>query len=335
MPRLNNHQRQQAVELHDAGLSFRQIAAQLSCTHWTISKTIRRHKKTGSVADRPKAGRPRATDDRTDRGIVRASRKDPFKTASDLRAARGLARVCSIWTIQRRLRAAGLYARAAGRKPLVSRINQRRRLEFARQHQFWTAADWRRIVFRDESKINRLGSNGRRFVRRPSGQAFALRHCIGTLQAGGGSIMVWGAISANGPGPLVRLSGNINARDYVDMLTETYLPYAEEKLPVTAVFMQDNAPIHRANIVEHFFRHHRVTVLDWPAQSPDLNPIENVWAYVKRHLRQRTVNNLEHIWQSTLQIWNNISPDFCRRLIENMPRRMAAVIKSRGGPTKY
>ncbi len=83
------------------------------------------------------------------------------------------------------------------------------------------------------------------------------------------------------------------------------------------------------------FNDHGVTVLDWPANSPDLNPIENLWDIVKRKMRDTRPNNADELKATVKETWASIPPQQCHKLITSMPRRIEAVIKAKGAPTKY
>ena len=196
-----------------------------------------------------------------------------------------------------------------------------------------TAEQWSQVVFTDESKFNRLGSDGRQLVRRSAGQQLQ-PNCLARTSHGG-SILVWGAITVNGTGPLVRINGTVTGRSYVDMLLRQFVPFAARNLPEDYIFQQDNAPAHRSAICKEFMNINAIDVMDWPAQSPDLNPIENIWHIIKQQLRAREINSVDELWQQTQQMWRSISPQLCRKLITGMPRRMTAVIRARGYPTKY
>ena len=82
---------------------------------------------------------------------------------------------------------------------------------------------------------------------------------------------------------------------------------------------------------------HRIEVLAWPAQFPDLSPIEHVWEYLKKKLSEYEVepNGILELWECVEVEWEKIPEDLCMRLIESMPRHVAAVIKAKGGYTKY
>ncbi len=101
------------------------------------------------------------------------------------------------------------------------------------------------------------------------------------------------------------------------------------------IFQQDLAPAHTAKGTKSWFNDHGVTVLDWPANSPDLNPIENLWGIVKRKLRDTRPNNADELKATVKETWASIPPQQCHKLISSMPRRIEAVIKAKGAPTKY
>lgn len=113
------------------------------------------------------------------------------------------------------------------------------------------------------------------------------------------------------------------------------LPYAEENMPLRWTFQQDNDPKHSSRLVAAWFQEQRVTTLQWPSQSPDLNPIENLWSELKRQLSKRISTNKEHLWRNVQEIWSSIPVATCRNLISSMPRRMEALLANNGGYSDY
>ncbi len=95
------------------------------------------------------------------------------------------------------------------------------------------------------------------------------------------------------------------------------------------IFQQDLAPAHTAKGTKNWFNDHGVTVLDWPANSPDLNPIENLWGIVKRKMRDTRPNNADELKATVKETWASIPPQQCHKLITSMPRRIEAVIKAK------
>ncbi len=150
------------------------------------------------------------------------------------------------------------------------------------------------------------------------------------------SVMIWAAMSSAGVGPLCFLKSTVNAAIYQDILEHFMLPSADKLYgDVDFSFQQDLAPAHTANGTKSWFNDHGVTVLDWPANSPDLNLIENLWCIVKRKMRDTRPNNADDLKAAIKAIWASITPEQCHRLIASMSRRIDAVILAKGGQTKY
>ena len=224
MPRLSLKDRKRLIGLHKEGISNRKIGKLLNCSEGTVRLTIKRYNGTGTIQYLPVLGRPKKTTVREDRNLKLASLKNRYLTAPDLQKQCGLVGTCCLTTVRSRLRSVGLNGCIARRKPMVSLKNRKRRLEFARSHGEWEAPDWRRIVFSDECKFNRLASDGRQYVRRKFGEEFKPRCTVSTLQGGGGSVIVWGDISVHVPGCLTSLYGRVDFSNYVEMLEEHFIP---------------------------------------------------------------------------------------------------------------
>ena len=103
------------------------------------------------------------------------------------------------------------------------------------------------------------------------------------------------------------------------------------------IFQQDNDSKHTSCAAYKWFKDHGIEVLEWPPQSPDLSPIENLWEYLERRLAayENEPSGMLELWERIEIEWNKIPADICLNLIESMPRRIAAVLKAKGGYTKY
>ncbi len=101
------------------------------------------------------------------------------------------------------------------------------------------------------------------------------------------------------------------------------------------IFQQDLAPVNTAKVTKSWLNDHGVGVLDWPANSPGLNPRENLWGIVKRKMRNKRPKNADELKATVKETWASIPPQQCHKLINSMPRRIEAVIKAKGAPTKY
>ncbi len=219
-------------------------------------------------------------------------------------------------------------------KPLLNQRQHQKRLTWAVEKKNWTVAQWSKVLFSDESKFCiSFGNQGPR-VWRKSGEAqnpCCLKSSVKFPQ----SVMIWAAMSSAGVGPLCFLK-SVNAAIYQEILEHFMLPSADKLYgDADFIFQQDLAPAHTAKGTKSWFNDHGVTVLDWPANSPDLNLIENLWGIVKRKMRDTRPNNADDLKATVKETWASIPPQQCHKLITSMPRRIEAVIKAKGAPTKY
>lgn len=325
--------RKRIVDDFNQGISQKDLSIKYKVHKSSISRILSRFKKTKSVEVISKGGRPRKTDKRTDALIVREIKKFPFKSAPTL--VKELNIPVSARTVSRRLIDADLLAYRPAKKPLISKRNQLKRLQFAQEHISWTVNQWKNVLFSDESKFNIIASDGITRVRRPKGKRVQQEFCVKTVKHGGGHVMAWGCFSANGLGPLHRIQGIMDKWSYKNILEQIMLPYAEWEMPLRWTFQQDNDPKHTSKVVKTWFLQNNINVMQWPPQSPDLNPIENLWSIVKQRIDRNNVKNADEFFNRIKDAWYAIPQVTINNLIESMPRRCKAVIDSKGFATKY
>ncbi|XDV26111.1 hypothetical protein PO909_029896 [Leuciscus waleckii] len=281
------------------------------------------YKKMSAALKVPKAGRPAKLSYRGRRALVREVNKNPKITVAELqRCRREMGESCSKSTITAAIHQSGLYGRVARRKPLLSARHMKAHLKDSKMV-------INKILWSDETKIELFGLNSKRYVWRKPGTAHHLSNTVSTVKHGGGSIMLWGCFSAAGTGRLVAIEGKMNAAKYRDILDINLLQSA---LGRRFTFQQDNDPKHTAKITKEWLHNNGITVLNWPANSSDLNPIEDLWDIVKRKLRDARPNTLDELKAAIEASWASITPQQCHRLITAMPRRIEAVISAKRIP---
>ena len=152
--------------------------------------------------------------------------------------------------------------------------------------------------------------------------------------------MVWGAFTFLGVSELSRISHRMKAADYVQLLENSLLPFLHHFPEGEKIFQHDNAPIHTAKQTSKFFEQAQISVMEWPPQSPDLNPIEHLWDAIDHMTRLRMAEsnngtNLESLYRCLQESWSNVSPNTLFNLLQSMPTRINAVIQAKGGHTQY
>ncbi|KAF7709014.1 hypothetical protein HF521_018071 [Silurus meridionalis] len=150
------------------------------------------------------------------------------------------------------------------------------------------------------------------------------------------SLMIWGCMSGKGMGEMTVITSSINAQVYVEILDTFLIPSIERMFgDGSIIFQDDNASCHRAKSVKTFLQERHIMSMAWPANSPDLNPIENLWWKLKKMVHDKAPTCKADLATAIRQSWRQIDEVYCLSLAESMPQRIQAVIKARGGATKY
>ncbi|KAG2466803.1 TCB1 transposase, partial [Polypterus senegalus] len=322
------------VSRHKSGEGYRKISAALKVPMSTVASIIREWKKFENTRTLPRAGRPSKLSDRVRRALVREVTKNPMVTLSELqRSSVERGEPSRRTTISAAIHQSGLYGTVARQKPLLSKRHMAARLEFAKRH----SQIMRNKIFRsDETKIELFGVNARRHVWRKPGTTHHQANTIPTVKHGDGSIMLWGCFSAAGTGRLVRIKGKMTAAMYRDILDENLLQSALDlRLGCRFIFQQDNDPKHTAKISKEWLQDNSVNVLEWPSQSPDLNPIEHLWRDLKMAVHRRFPSNLMELERCCKEEWAKLAKDRCAKLVDSDSKRLEAVIAAKGASTKY
>ncbi len=99
----------------------------------------------------------------------------------------------------------------------------------------------------------------------------------------------------------------------------------------TSIFMHDGAPCHQSKIVGKWLEDNKISVLDWPGKSPDLNPIENMWMIIKNKVQCQDTASLPKLQQAITKVWwTDFSKEYCENFIKSMPKRLQSIIDNKG-----
>ena len=148
--------------------------------------------------------------------------------------------------------------------------------------------------------------------------------------------MLWGCFSAAGTGKLVRVEGKIDGAKYRDVLEQNLCQSTcDLRLGWRFTFQQDKDPKHTDKATLEWFKGKHFKMVEWPSQSPDLNPIENLWLDLKIAVHKQKPINMKELEQFCLEEWAKIQVAIYGKLIETYPKRLAAVIAAKGGSTMY
>ena len=305
---------------------------------------IRRISRKTKLQSKNSAGRHRLLTPREETKAARDIRLGLSKSAAD--ASFGVKKpdqMVNPKTIARTLKRKGLKSTKKKTVLPLNNDKQKARYDWAKAHKDWSETDWERVVFSDETKIQKRGSNGLEYAWKDDNAPYRDHHYKKKHAYGGGGIMLWSCITIHGGGYMSWLQSNVNGELYTSVLEEEYKEtlkyYGLQSKDM--IFQQDNASIHCASAPSKWFQKNKIKLLSWPAYSPDLNPIENAWAMLKKKEQMTrppssVVETDQAFFDRVSKLWYDLAtPEYCRNLIHSMPRRVRDVIQRKGRDTKY
>ncbi len=301
--------RKKIISLHKKGEGYKKISKALLISQNTVAKVVQTFKKDGTATiSQRRPGRPRKLTPRQERLLMR--RVEENRHASSLQLSKEVESQTGVTisrdTIRRTLQRNGMHGCRPRKKPLLKPRHKKARLEFARAHADKDEDYWDSILWSDETKINVFGTDGFKTVWRRKGEEYKEKCMVPTVKHGGGSVLMWGCMSAAGVGgELHFIDGIMNSQMYCSILKEKMLP-SLRALGRRALFQHDNDPKHTSKATGVFLKKNRVKVIQWPSMSPDLNPIEHLWGILKRQVEHHSPSSIQSLKEVILEEWKKI-----------------------------
>ena len=274
---------------HDMDLNSTEIGTKVDRAPSTIRSYLKK-RRTHGYQNLPRSGRPSKISERGFRMLkryVRRNRTHNYKTVQ----ANTLSNV-SIRTIRRKLRKVlNMRKWLAKNRPRLTEEHARKRLQWAEKVKDWTAEDWAKVGWSDECSVEKDKDPRQVWVFRTPEEKW-LPETVKPKKTGRSvSLMVWGSFAGGIKGPFLifdGVGGSITGQYYLEQMQEVlprFMEYVADTLDADTIFMQDNAPIHKAEIVRNWLQEQDFTVMDWPPYSLNLNPIEHAWPMLKAALQ--------------------------------------------------
>ena len=328
------------VNLFKQKFATRMIAKTVKTSVWTVRRVVKQYQDTGDVTPGEHSGRPRKLSPREERAVARMVMREPFIRPKELESSiiNLSGKKISEDTVRRTLHQEWVHPHRPVRKPALTKTQREARLKWAKEYASKPATFWASVIFSDETTVHVQEACRGKWVCRFDHQELDPKFVQQTKKFGGGQLKVWSCITNKRVGWMRGLPEGLNSPTFVDILkkelAKTIRYYFGPFKGV--VFQQDGAGEHRGEVVRDFFGNQAYRVLDWPAHSPDLSPIENLWADLKRRLDCNHPDlTKKTMWEVTWKEWDATDPAFIRALYDSLPARLEAVIKAKGVYTHY
>lgn len=343
--------RREIIGMHKGGMSFPAIEKETGVKVKTAEKIWARRNNGYKGKSAPRSGRPPKLDGNTRQNVLnyvlknRNTRRQPLCDISNILQLNAHPN-----TIHKALVEMGLGRRIERKRPWLSPEQKEARLKFAREHIHWTKEDWRYVEFSDEMGLQTGTVRGNIYVWRYPEEEYKEDCCAATHKSGFKKVKVWGSMRYGSLSNLVVLpekkgDGKFTSREYVDVIMdgELFDRWAQgmEELG-DILIMEDGAGYHKGVATNRRKQYQEDGWQGWgpgtwPANSPDLNPLENLWHVLETKVKKRNPRPMKkkELIEALMEEWGKLDMKNVNALVDSMPRRMQAVLDAEGGTTHY
>jgi len=315
----------------ESGASYSAIATAMGVCKSTVSRYLAKWRARVPVERIGKVGRPKKVTEQVRkqiRSLVSANKHISSRGISAALAV-GSPRRGSLdvtpRTIRRSLNEMNYRNSTPVRVPKLTSKHKQQRIEWCKKH---LRFDWKKMIFSDETMIELDRCKIRQW--HPKGKRPAKQSPKFTRK-----LMFWSAICGTRSGPLVKILGTLKSEGYIELIQSHLLPWMEKNELQEHIFQQDNATCHVSRMTRSFFESKNIRLVGWPPNSPDLNPIENLWGILKTEVEKRSPKTIDELEAVALEEWRKISPSTILKTVKTMTKRINQVLKRNGEKCDY
>lgn len=305
-------------------LSYSAAARYMKKSPEFVRKWVNRYKAVKNVDDFEERGKTRKTSKKEDKIILKTFESNPnltLRQAQKIIAKKNIK--VGLMTIKRRLQENQVTYRSTLQKPLLSEKHMKNRLKWAREN---IDKNWSSVIFTDESSFWAWSPKKRAWcVESTPVIQRTVKHPV--------KINVWGCFCSLGFGCLYLFTETLDAHLMLKIYQKALLKSAKiwfGEDNSSWILQEDNDPKHRSRMCTDWKVRNRIETLKWPSQSPDINPIENVWSVIKNNLRGKQIHTLKQLSYQIKRIWRSLPVQYAEKLVQSMPRRCEAICQSEG-----
>jgi transposase len=317
---LTDFQKNEIVLKHSDGMSNKEISENMNLHRNVISFWINRFYKTGTIINIKQTGRKRKTTKEQDNKIVDEIKNNEKLKSNDLLEIIENYNI-SKRTICRRLSENGFVYGNYSKKSFLTEKHKLIRLNWAKEH---IDFDWTKVIFSDEMSIWKDRCTDKCwYIKGNQKIKETLKHPI--------KVHIWGCITLGGFESYYLFKDNLNSDKYMEILFEHLVPIYVNNF----IFQQDNSPIHTSKKIKDFLDKSKIKTLKFPPNSPDLNPIENVWHLIKHYMSKITNLTNENFEEKINECCKKIDYSNIHNIVSSMHIRIQKIIRSNGNHIDY